>query len=340
MAESGVALLEDQEEVTMEDGVCIAHQYGHVLAETAALPEARVGRKQFSLGEVKAALRQDPVIFAHLIDGTSPFGAHVSVAGTWKQDGDTIVRQLMHHINMLKDDQNGVTLVIACDGAYQKGGMGHLMIWNVAVEGTRLKLQTGNQESIGGKHFPTEKINTVELWQRHNPSGSKNSNHPGQPVDEFAKTAVGISVAQYGLYINFFPCTASENFEAAIATLSAMEAGQDFGFFDGQKSCFTTARDLLGAIKTRGPLGEDVDWSAGKPQPVVPDILNKLSLLTNNERQIGVETARGRLYDLTDKLTRREVAQDRAVFAELAAGMGGWINKKPGAYTVRIRPAL
>lgn len=302
-------------------------------------PDAE-SRRIVSLDEVKAALRQDPVIFAHLMDGTSPFGADFPVSPTWKQDGEVLALQLLHRINALKDDENGVTLVIACDGAYLKGTMGHLMVWNVSIGDGRLALQIGNQENIAGKHYPTDKVNTVDLWKKHNPEGSKNSNAPGVPVDDFLLTPVGISVAKYGLYINLFPCTAAENFAAAITTLSAMEAGQDFGYFDGQKSCFTTARDLLGATRTRGPRGEDVDWGAGRPQPVVPEIMNRLSLLTNNEREVGIETAGGRSYDLSDKNVRQQVASDKALFAALAARLSGWINKKPGAYPVRIRPVL
>lgn len=305
--------------------------------------ESGVYRKPLSLDEVKNALRQDPVIFAHLMNGTSPFGgshADQPVPPTWTQDAELLALQLMHRLNGLKEDENGVTLVIACDGAYQKGAMGHLMIWNVWLADGCLKLQTGNQESIGNKHYPTALVNTVDLWEKHNPTGSRNSNAPGIPVDDFLKTPVGISLARYGLCINLFPCTAAENFEPALTMLSAMEAGQDFGFFDGQKSCFTTARDLLGATRTRGPQGEEVDWGAGKPQPVVPEIINKLSLVTNNAWVVGTEVLFGKPYDLTDAAARQAIAGDKMLIAALAVKLGGWINKKPGAYAVRIRPAL
>ncbi len=301
--------------------------------------QAAGNRRHFTLDEVRGILRQDGVIFAHLMEGTSPLGNDLPVASGWRQDGDHLAQQVMHGLNTLQDDENGLTLVIGCAGAYMQGRMDHLMIWNIRVEGNTAKLDVGNQENIGGRHYPTAKVNTVELWQRHDPSGAKNSNAPGVPVDTFAATPVGISLARHGLFINLFPCTAAENFAPALAMLSATEAGQRFGYFDGQKSCFTTARDLLGAIRTKGPQGAQVDWGAGRPQPVVPEILNRLGLLTNNERQVGVETACGQSWDLNDPRVRRQVERDKIVFATLAARLGGWINRKPGAYKVHIRPA-
>ncbi|QDZ29546.1 hypothetical protein [Noviherbaspirillum sp. UKPF54] len=297
-------------------------------------------RKKLTLDEVKAVLRQEPVIFAPLMNGSSPFGDEFPLSSSWSQDGEQLARHVMHGLNALKDDENGLTLVIACAGAYQQGHMDHLMIWNISVVGGAPELQIGNQENIGGRHYPTGHINTVALWQQHDPSGAKNSNAPGTPVDSFLKTPVGLSVAHHGLFINLFPSSASQNFEAALRALSEEEAGQRFGFFDGQKSCFTTARDLLGAIRTKGPHGCDIDWGARQPQPVVPEILNKLSVLTNNERQVGIETAFGKAWDLNDQRTRHAVSRDRTVFATLSARLGGWISKKPGAYLVNIRPAL
>lgn len=308
-------------------------------AGQGAMRRAAGSRRKFTLDEVRCILRQDAVILAHLMDGTSPLGEGLPVASGWRQDGDHLARQVMHGLNTLQDDENGLTLVIACAGAYMQGRMDHLMIWNIWVEGNTAKLQVGNQENIGGRHYPTGQANTVELWQRYDPAGARNSNAPGVPVDAFAATPVGISLARHGLFINLFACAAAENFAPALALLSATEAGQRFGYFDGQKSCFTTARDLLGATRTKGPQGALVDWGAGRPQPVVPEILNQLSLLTNNERQVGVETACGQSWDLNDPRVRQQVGRDKVVFATLAARLGRWINRKPGAYAAHIRPA-
>ncbi|KIF83269.1 hypothetical protein [Noviherbaspirillum autotrophicum] len=297
-------------------------------------------RRKLVLDEVKDILRQEPVLFAHLMNGTSPFGNDFPLASGWSQDGDRLARHIMHGLNALQEDENGLTLVIACAGAYQQGNMDHLMIWNISVAGRVARLQTGNQENIGGKHYPTRLVDTVALWQQYDPSGAKNSNAPGVPVDTFVKTPVGISVAHHGLFINLFPSSASQDFEAALDRLSREEAGHRFGFFDGQKSCFTTARDLLGAIRTKGPHGTDVDWGARQPQPVVPEIFNKLSLLTNYDRPIGIETMCGKAWDLHDKETRRKVSRDKTMFAALSARLGSWISKKPGAYRIHIRPAL
>lgn len=299
-----------------------------------------IKRQPVALEDMKRLLTQDPVIFAHLMNGTSPFGKSTPVSSTWRQDGENFALKLMHRINALTPDENGVTMVIACDGAYQKGTIGHLMLWNVWVHNGQLKLQTGNQENIAGKHYPTKNVNTVELWKRHDPAGSANSNHAGLPVDAFSRTPIGISVARHGLFINLFAATASENFEAEIARLSMTEAGQPFGFFDGQKSCFTTARDLLGATGTKGPDGERIDWMAGKPEPVIPDILNKLSRVTNNERQVHVEIVQGKTYDLHDAATRRLIDHDKRLYARLAVRLGRWINKNAGAYQTVIRPAI
>lgn len=70
-------------------------------------------RASVSLAEVRAVLRQDPTIFAPLMDGVSPFGEAFPVSATWKQDGEALALQLMHRLNALKDDENGVTLAIA-----------------------------------------------------------------------------------------------------------------------------------------------------------------------------------------------------------------------------------
>lgn len=295
--------------------------------------------KQLTLNEVKNILRHEPVIFAHLMNGTSPFGHDCPLSASWRSDGEQLARQVLHGINTLNDDENGLTLVIACAGAYQQGRMDHLMIWNISTAGDTVKLQVGNQESIGGQHYPTELVNTVELWQQYDPDGAKNCNTPGMPVKCFADTPVGISVAHHGLFINLFPASASQNFERALTALRAEEAGQRFGYFDEQKSCFTTARDLLGAIRTKGPHRMEVDWDARCPQPVMPVIFNKLSLLTNH-KQVGIESALGKSWDLNDRTTRQEVNRDKAAFAALASQLGRWINKKPGAYQVNIRPAL
>ena len=309
-------------------------------ANSARWHTPRPDRSPLTLHEVKDILRQDTVICAHLMNGSSPFGDGFPVVDGWARDGEELARRVMRGLNALKDDENGLTLVIACAGAYQQGRMDHLMIWNISVAGGSARLQVGNQENIGGRHYPTGQVNTAALWQRLDPAGSRNSNAPATPVASFAHTPVGISVARHGLYINLYPATASEKFAAALAAVSAEEAGQRFGFFDGQKSCFTTARDLLGATGTRGPHGADIDWGERRPQPVVPEIFNKLSLLTNNERQVGIETMHSRSWDLNDARVRQEFRRDKALFALLAARLGPWINRKPGAWQVHIRPAL